>query len=175
LLSYFFKNLAKKLQFTNTIKNLLKKLIATSSEIVRTHFDAADVIKFISAARAGHFEVIRWYVSVGIDVNATDEMKNNALILSACYGHKQIVNFLIQHNAKINMANKHGETALIWAADKGHKEIVKTLIDHKANLHAVNHFGQSALFWAKQNGHKEVVNILEEATSPKVIHFSVSA
>ncbi len=57
-------------------------------------------------------EGVKLAVSMGVDVNASDNLGETALHTAAYLGHDQIIRFLVEHGANINQKNKRGETAL---------------------------------------------------------------
>lgn len=77
----------------------------------------------MKAAQGGHFEVAKFLVDHGADVNAQNNAGWTALMKAAMEGHLEVVRFLADgYDADIHIKNKEGETALTWAEAGGHQE-----------------------------------------------------
>ncbi len=115
------------------------------------------------AARGGHLGIIEAFIgTLGVDVDAVDEIGFTALMCAAEQGHTDTVNALAgTYKANVEAVDKDGRTALMHAAWNGHTATVNVLAGtHNANVEAVGHSGWTALMRAAMNGHTDTVNAL---------------
>jgi ankyrin repeat protein len=115
------------------------------------------------AARGGHLDIIDAFIgTLGVDVDAFDQLYMTALMCAAMYGHTDTVNALAgTHNANVGAVTHDGLTALMYAAKYGHTDTVNALAGtHNANVHAADRYGKTALMHAAHNGHTDTVNSL---------------
>ena len=83
----------------------------------------------IAAARSGHIPCLKFLVSEGADVNASDKHGWTPLMFAAKAGNLTVVEYLVEEaGADRQLEDKHkGYTALMWARDEGHHDIVSFL------------------------------------------------
>jgi ankyrin repeat protein len=80
------------------------------------------------AASAGNADTVRTLLaSPNVDVNASDDHGNTALIQAARFGHNDVVTVLLIGKADVKAKNDEGKTALMLAAEGGHDETVRVL------------------------------------------------
>ncbi|HLB40728.1 MAG TPA: ankyrin repeat domain-containing protein, partial [Candidatus Babeliales bacterium] len=110
----------------------------------------------------------------GINVNATNEYGDTALILAISKGHLEIVNLLLAvPGINVNGADQIGFTALILAVCTGHLEIVNSLLAAPGiDVNATNASGINALLCATDKGHLKIVNLLLAVPGIDVNHRS---
>ncbi len=84
----------------------------------------------IYAAYFGHFEIVKYMIKNGADINTRDLLSNAAM-----NGHLDVVKYLIENGADIHLDDDY---ALIKAAGRGDLNIIKYLVENGANLHAKN-------------------------------------
>jgi len=82
-----------------------------------------------SAASNGHYESVRYLLSVGLDPNERDKEQNNdtALIQAAFGSHLDIVKILIEAGADINARDEHGQSVLRKAYWSDNQELISYL------------------------------------------------
>ena len=121
------------------------------------------------------WDIAKFLIESGADVNAQDHMKNSPFLYAGAEGYLDIVKLALQHNPNFGLYNRYGGTALIPAAEKGHIEMVRLLanVPHFPINH-VNHLGWTALMEAVFLGdggniHVEIVKILLEAGADRDI------
>ena len=93
----------------------------------------------MSAASAGHTEIVKILIDAGADVNAKT---NPCIIVNSTFGE---------------------DTALMQAAIEGHCEVIKMLIKAGADVNAKDALNQTALTKAGNFGQMEVAEILKAA------------
>jgi peptide-methionine (S)-S-oxide reductase len=113
------------------------------------------------AAGLGNLEQVR-----GSVLNASTEMLQGALGLSAQFGRTEIVGILLAHGADPNRLNSPGlhahSTPLHQAACGGHLDTVRCLVKHGALLDIRDTiWNGTALDWARYCGKNEVAQYLE--------------
>jgi ankyrin repeat protein len=67
------------------------------------------------------------------DINATNEMGDNALHCVIVWGDYESAKLLIENGININQSGEHGYTPLHQACSLGHTELVTLLLKHGAN------------------------------------------
>jgi ankyrin repeat protein len=120
----------------------------------------------------GNTEVVGWFLSIGMHVDARNEFGESGLMLAAEQGHlemvKLLVRLLISSGADVNAADVKGlavgETPLIVAAMKGKTNIAALLIAEGAKVNSRTKDGQTALIYAASapDDRTEVVRLLIE-------------
>jgi ankyrin repeat protein len=110
----------------------------------------------------------------GVDVNATDNEGDTALMWASLYGHVDIVKKLLEKKVNVNKVNNKGDTALIVASMSGYADIVKLLLDAGVEMYVKNNEEKTALVYASEQKHADVVQLLEEYQN-KVLHDLASA
>lgn len=116
----------------------------------------------LQAARSGDAE-LKALLSRGVNINATDDDGETALMEAADSRNVETVRVLIANGANVNAADEDGETALMIAADDGRLEIVQLLLQAGANVNARDDDGESALDKAVDEGHRKVADALRAA------------
>ena len=82
----------------------------------------------LRAAREGHADAVEELLKTpGIDVNATDESGNTALLEAARFGHDHVARVLLASGADTKVRDKDGKTPLMLAIAGGHDEVVMAL------------------------------------------------
>lgn len=114
------------------------------------------------AAYFGQFEVARWLVAQGADVNqaATNPSKVAPIHAAVAANHLGLVQLLIENDADVNLTQTQGVTPLHSAAHRGNLAIVKSLVAAGAQLAATMDSGETALDFAKKEGHQAVIDYL---------------
>jgi ankyrin repeat protein len=97
-----------------------------------------------------------------VDINATYNNGNTALIIAVDKNNLQIVQLLIAKGADINIKNNNGYTALIFAVGKNNLQIVQLLIAHGADVNIKNNNGYTALIFAIAKNNLLIATLLLE-------------
>lgn len=87
----------------------------------------------VSCATARDKDAVALLLSAGVDVNATSEDGDTALMHAAENGDGELVVMLIAEGADVNAKTEKGETALAMATRGGHIEIRDLLIEAGAS------------------------------------------
>jgi ankyrin repeat protein len=115
--------------------------------------------KIQSAASSGDVNIVKKFLTSGVDVNEKGKFGVTALINSAQQGHKEVVELLIAKGADVNMTG-NGVTALNAAARLGHKEVVELLIAKGADVNLKGNNGWPPIARAAQWGRGQIIELL---------------
>ena len=111
----------------------------------------------------GHFEIARFLLDNGAQIEAKNATGSTALHYAVFRGHIEFAKFLMDYGAQ-NVADGNGWTPLQYAANRGNLDFVKFLIDHGAQLEFKNVEGRIPLHYAvmqaTMQGHLEVAKFL---------------
>ena len=82
-----------------------------------------------SAASNGHLDVVKFFVSKGVDINVLSVDSGTTVLMDAVLGnHLEICKFLISQNCDLNIQSRNENvTALDIAKFNGHQEIITHL------------------------------------------------
>ena len=121
----------------------------------------------------GDTEVVRYLLSLGANIEATDQDGETPFIHACQYGDLASAQLLIDAGAKLDIASKSGETAMMLAAREGHDAIVSLLIGHHVD---VNFHDPSppALFFAIWRNHPSTAKLLLDAGADPQFGWSKS-
>ena len=101
------------------------------------------------AAQTGTFEMVKYLVDSGADVNATNHKNWTALMQAAAYGTVEMVKYLVEHGADVNATNEDGWSVLQIARNNEMSELVQYLTTPKSKSNGgISVLGFSVLFQA---------------------------
>src|SRR6267143_1581224 len=114
---------------------------------------------FRRAMAQGHYQIARWLVARGADVNGLDPFGEPALAAAAWKGDANGVNALISMGAKVDLEQRGqfrglwpSGTALAVAGSSGRTEICKSLLAAGADGNKKNQYGNTPLLVALTHG-----------------------
>ncbi len=108
-------------------------------------------------------ELLPIFLEKGVDINATDNVGNTALILNTknmCF--KDIIKELVRAGADINMSDNTGSTALYYALKYGNQEVARFLIKKGADYNHTNNKGESCVQVAVEKGYDTVLELMTD-------------
>lgn len=111
-----------------------------------TNNDGASLISII-ARKPNQSEIISYLINKGVDVNATDENGNTALMIAAGGRDLENVKTIVAQTKNINLQNADGESALTQAFKSGTSEIAEFLIDQKADVNVKDIKGNNLAYY----------------------------
>ncbi|MBU7314337.1 ankyrin repeat domain-containing protein [Paenibacillus oleatilyticus] len=116
----------------------------------------------VTAARYGNEEIIRYLLSKGADINATNRFESSALEEAISWNND--IDLKIFVDSGIDM-NKHGGKALRGAAFDGNLQVIQFLVREGANINYCGsglHSNPTPLHVAVSKGHTAIVDFLLE-------------
>ena len=122
-----------------------------------------------------HYEVAKYLVSKGADVNARFKKYDNAtiLMLASSARNLEIVQYLIAKGADINAKDDNGKTALMEATLNGNIEVVKYLISKGAYINAIStndSYSMTALDLAEVAENYDIAEFLRKAGAKSLLN-----
>lgn len=109
----------------------------------------------------GNFELMRFFLANGADIDRVNDNGESALVLAAWRGNLEVVKWLLERGARIN-APQRKWSALHYAVFSGHTEMVDYLLAHGADIDARSTNGSSALMMAIYEGRENLARQLIE-------------
>ena len=104
------------------------------------------------SAAAGNYELLKFFVDVGADINLKTKLGHTCLHIAAFEGHLELCNTLIDnHKFDKDVVGNYGCTALLHYAESGNYEIFKFFVDKGANIKLKTIAGESCLHIAAFN------------------------
>ena len=94
------------------------------------------------AVDKGHFDVVRFLVEQGAEMEKCDRSGNSPIAVASMCGHLEITRNLLEQGADRDKADNNGWTPLHLAAERGHLETAKLLMVYGADLNARNNDGK---------------------------------
>jgi ankyrin repeat protein len=110
----------------------------------------------------GHYEIARYLVLKGADVNLPSNNGFRVFPLhSAVAGnYTQIARMLVENNAKVNVKQQAGATALHSAAQNGNIDLLIMLLEHGADVNIRMEGGKLPADLAREKGFEEIAEAL---------------
>ncbi|XP_065208838.1 uncharacterized protein LOC135837476 [Planococcus citri] len=107
-------------------------------------------------------EMVKYLVSKGSDIHATDDRGSKPIHFAAKRGHKNMVEFFISKGLLVDETGASDFTSLHFAVMKDHLEVVKYLIGFGANVNARSVHGLTPMHFAAGLGLVDVAKVLVE-------------
>lgn len=150
---------------TSTHRYTAVALLATAIFVsaAQAHDRNSDPQQAILRAAENSPTALQKELDSGLDINATDNDYNSALMQAAEDGNLSAVKALIAAGAEVNMRNEDAESALILAAEEGHTDIVMVLIEAGADVGAVDKDGENAYYKAIKENHPGTARAIRDA------------
>ncbi len=111
----------------------------------------------LSSIEEGDFEMFKYLLKKGVDVNVKNDDGSTALMVASLYGNLEMVKYLIENGADINAKDNDGSTALIYASKWANLEEVEYLVKNGADINIKDIEGKTALDWATTEEIKETL------------------
>ena len=110
----------------------------------------------------GHYEIARYLVLKGADVNmpSNNGFKVYPLHSAAAGNYTDIARMLIENNAEVNVKQQAGATALHSAAQNGNIELLILLLEHGADVNIRMEGGNLPADLAREQGFTEIAEVL---------------
>ena len=117
------------------------------------------------ATNSGHFDLVKYFLEQGIEINIAEESGRIALHYAVWHGKTDIAYYLIDHGADVNAVYRAngGLTPLCCAAEYGDLDLVKYLVSHGADIHYKNESsGSSPIRSAAHGGYPDIFKYFSE-------------
>ncbi len=162
LISLFLFSALSAAEIHDAVKNgdleKVKSLVEIDSQFVDLK-DSNGMTPLMWAAQKMKYELLKYLVTKGADVNATDTDNNTALDSIAFRGDLEAAKLLLAHKARVDI----GVTPLFYAAMAGHGDIVRLLVELGAPLEIRDSYQRTPLLIAaRERGGIDVIRILVE-------------
>jgi ankyrin repeat protein len=110
----------------------------------------------------GHYEIARYLVLKGADVNlpSNNGFRVYPLHSAAAGDYTQIARMLIENNAQVNVKQQAGATALHSAAQNGNIDLLILLLEHGADVSIRMEGGKLPADLAREKGFVEIAEAL---------------
>ena len=133
--------------------NLCKVLVGEHKfDVKMTDYDGWTALHF--SARNGSYELFRYFIHIGIDINLKTNDGKNCLHIAAFYEHLNLCKTLInRHIFDVNSTDDDGWTVLHYSARNGNYELVRFLFDVVRGMYQKNNYDLNCLHIAALHGH----------------------
>ena len=101
--------------------------------------------QLIAAAWDNDLPRARSLIARGADVNAKDNTRQSAYLISTSEGYLELLNLTLEHGADVDSKDSFNGTGLIRAADRGHADIAGRLVQAGVEIDHINNLGWTAL------------------------------
>ena len=109
-------------------------------------------------------EVLMFVIHHSVDVNATNNENESALLVACQKGNLHTINILLDSGADPSIASTEGNTCLHYAVDgRCSKKVLQAIIDIGADVNATNKEGVTALMVACKKGNVDATYVLLQA------------
>lgn len=133
--------------------------IKTIIEANRSRLMAQDKVGYMAlhwAALLARWDVVKYLVDAGADVNAFGLDGNTPLHCAANHNNVAIVGLLIKRGSIIDKKNRRGNTPLHVTCMTGNRKVAKILAFQGADMDAVSKEGWTPLHYAQISGYPEL-------------------
>ena len=150
------ENLNKKLVNVARVNDLrqVKECIAIGANVnASVHFSGHYTSALIVSSEKGNYEIVKYLLESGADVNIRNSNGETALIKAAAKKNYRVIKLLIESGADVNVKSGNAHTALIMASTIDDFNTIKLLIESGADVNAKNRYGITTLmkvsrFWS---------------------------
>ena len=126
--------------------------------------------------------LLEYGVNLNLNVNATDNEGQNALMIAASKGYTEGVTLLIEH-VNLEATDKYGKTALMLAAENLREQCINVLVDRGVDVNAKCEGGRNALDYTFEGFSLELAELSKKNNSTtwkkeqgyKVVKFLLKA
>jgi ankyrin repeat protein len=148
-------------------ENMIVKYLVIERE-VDVNFQYNGKTSLHCASRNGHFDVVKFLVKRGAEVNKQeDKTLLTALHYAGSRGFLKIIKFLIDNGANSNLRDKQGKTCLHYSVIFGNVEVVKYLTEKVEDVNAADAEGETPISLAEKYKRDLVLEYLRNIKDKK--------
>ena len=142
--------------------NLCETLIHKHSfDVNMTDYDGWNALHY--CARNGNYQLITFFVKMGININSRTKDKKNCLHIAALSGHLKLCKTLVDnHEFNLHTTDCYGWSGIHFSAKNGSYELVTYFVHMGTNIFIKTNDGKNCLHIAALSGHlklcKELTN-----------------
>ena len=111
--------------------DIVKILVTKNPDVVKEAESYSGATGLMEASYRGHFDIVKYLMDSGSDLNVRDKYGKTALMFLSIYSlsdYMKILKYLVEEkNADISIKDNTGKTALDWAKETKHTDIVNYL------------------------------------------------
>ncbi len=115
------------------------------------------------AANNGHRNACEAVLSLGLDVNTTDDQGATALMKAANMGHTNVCRYLLDQGAHLEGQDQNGHRPLHYAASGGEQAVCQLLVERGARFDRQDNQGATPLDYAGSPESSAYLESLEQA------------
>lgn len=140
------------------------KMVLDEQKIAVNSFAADGFTCLGLACFFGHFEVAKYLIAKGADVNlpANNAFKVAPIHSASAISDEKIISLLLENGVDVNAKQQNGITPLHTVAYHGQTDLVQLLLIHGADVQAKMDTGQTPLSMATEKGFMEIVDLLKK-------------
>lgn len=135
-------------------------------EADKTRLEAQDKVGYAAlnwAAMRAQWDVVKYLVEIGANVNSFGLDGNTPLHSAANHNNVAVVGLFIKNGSVIDKKNKWGNTPLHIASRAGNEKVAKILIFQGAGVNAASNEGWTPLHYAQLSGHTDLASQLKRS------------
>ena len=111
--------------------DIVKILVTKNPDVVKEAESYSGATGLMEASYRGHFDIVKYLMDSGSDLNVRDKYGKTALMFLSIYSlsdYMKILKYLVEEkNADISIKDNTGKTALDWARETKNADIVNYL------------------------------------------------
>ncbi|XP_055999563.1 uncharacterized protein LOC130047888 [Ostrea edulis] len=142
--------------------DIIKLLVENISPLAKADIFRYTPINFILATEKGNIEMIEYFITNGVDINAQDTHGRYPLMSAIINDHYEIVNILLDHGASTTVRDVLQRTPLHWVAERQCPNLVDTLMAHGSKINAQDIDGKTPLHRACESSNLLLVQTLSD-------------
>lgn len=163
-----------KFAFWNNKEKLAKLLIKNGAKFAPENSNESSDVIMIESVDNNCFEVVKYCVSLGYNVNARIDILAPPLICAAKNGNIEICKYLLEQGADVNIQDGFSSAILsVLASQKSshelmdkYQEIIKLLFEYSADKHVADHEQKTPLTWAIEKDNFKLIELFCANATP---------
>ena len=112
-------------------------------------------------------DILKYLISLGVNVNAKNANGWTALYQASAFGNQEILMTLLDAGADPNIPDNESQYPIHMAAERGKAAVVKALAEHGADVNVKDNDTTTPLIAASTNAYADVVEVLLQAGADK--------